>query len=106
MDVAVATRTGFEPVISALTGQYVSRYTTGPGAAGAPFSDADNKFMAGEWLCQEGELAGCEVKPPGLPSLIVKCVDSFHSQGGQNDGPSWELWRATTVCAMPRAIAL
>ena len=34
MDVAVATRTGFEPVISALTGQYVSRYTTGPGAAG------------------------------------------------------------------------
>ena len=26
----MATRTGFEPVISALTGQYVSRYTTGP----------------------------------------------------------------------------
>ena len=26
----VATRTGFEPVISALTGQYVNRYTTGP----------------------------------------------------------------------------
>ena len=26
----LATRTGFEPVISALTGQYVSRYTTGP----------------------------------------------------------------------------
>ena len=26
----VATRSGFEPPISALTGQYVNRYTTGP----------------------------------------------------------------------------
>ena len=27
----MATRSGFEPPISALTGQYVNRYTTGPG---------------------------------------------------------------------------
>jgi hypothetical protein len=26
----VATRIGFEPTISGLTGQYVNRYTTGP----------------------------------------------------------------------------
>ena len=29
----MATRSGFEPPISALTGQYVNRYTTGPWGA-------------------------------------------------------------------------
>ena len=28
--IVMATRSGFEPPISALTGQYVNRYTTGP----------------------------------------------------------------------------
>ena len=44
-DIELATRTGFEPVISGLTGQCVSRYTTGPlmspkvTTAGSPHSD-------------------------------------------------------------------
>ena len=32
----MATRSGFEPPISALTGQYVNRYTTGPQDARQP----------------------------------------------------------------------
>ena len=33
----MATRSGFEPPISGLTGQYVSRYTTGPQEGGRTF---------------------------------------------------------------------
>ena len=32
----MATRIGFEPTISGLTGQYVNRYTTGPEYSGIP----------------------------------------------------------------------
>ena len=60
----MATRMGFEPTISGVTGQYVNRYTTGPDVAGLvasvtlvyPLPDSLSSGAAGDWG-NSGEIA-------------------------------------------------